>query len=1805
MGGKSLGSVIVIFMFILQSWAASVHAPADGPAEVLEAANGTAEVIPAPSVLNAPGFHEGTVFSEATLAAGGHHTCAILDNSSVSCWGDDEEGQLGNGLDSEPKFVPDSVLFGINNSFGLTAMSISAGFSHTCVLASSPYGNGVSCWGSTAQQQASQSWWSSGNMEEPSGAVTFSGSGFPVALDSGADHSCVIINDGNVSCWGANNRGQVGSSPSQLLSTGPQYSTFVDMSSFGPVKALGLGGDHSCAIVVNGSVACWGNNSVGQLGRGYTNAYDDTPWYVQPFGQNRKAIAIDAGGNSTCALLDDGAVSCWGAGGYGQLGNNSTANRNTPQDVASFPGNNDAISIAVGSSHACVLLTDQNMSCWGNNVFSQLGDATANNSTTPVLVQPMNGTAKPVALTLNNLHTCALLDDGNAACWGIGSYGALGIGLPESSSPLEVAVVPSSIADIDAGVWHTCAVLNNGSVACWGENSELQVGSSSPTAEPTATFIQGYGPSHPAAVVRAGAYHTCAVDTTGDIRCWGEGADGKLGNGGTSNSHLPVNVSLPTGAKAVDVAVGAYHTCALLTNGSVMCWGDGSYGQLGAGWGVSSSTTPVYTSTLGSSARSGVAIVSGAFHTCVILDDGSVVCWGWNGYGALGTGSFTNMLVPTYVQSLSSGSSRNATSIDAGYGHTCALTNAGLFCWGWAEAGQLGDGQTLYNRATPQAVGTFGTGVSATNITAGYYHTCASLSNGNLSCWGGKDFGALGPTASSSTSSPGPQFNLSSNGSVERLSTMNGHTCALTSNNESWCWGLNNAGQLGDGTSIDRAVPTLVAGQPGNRDIALPERDWDGDGVLNEQQAFLDANDGDGDGWDDDDDDFNTTLYRSISCPAGEYGAYGCIDAHPGSYVPNAGMLMPVPSSRGNYVPGFGATSQTPCGLGTYQNFEGQTTCIPADPGYFVGFNGSYYQNYCYSGTYQPKSGQSSCLDADPGHYVSSYGMTAQTPCTYGTYQAYSGRSYCDDAFPGYYVDTLGANASTPCPAGTFGTQYRATSAAICTLAYPGTYVDTPGSSSVEYCPRGTYNPLTGANSSSWCLDADPGHYVDQQGQFSQEMCPPGTYNPSSGATSESDCLITSPGHYSPAPGQANQRPCPEGTYQPNTNSTSCIDAEEGWYANGSGNTAATPCPSGTYNPSSNSANAADCITVDPGYYAPMTGNSDAIPCLPGTYQPLAGQSSCSLADPGYMVEDFAQTNQTACLPGTYQPQSGQSRCLDADSGFYVNTTAAANQSACQPGTYQPSSASTECILTSPGHFTDAPGSSYQKKCPAGSYQPLGGMASCELADPGYFVDGEGRISQRACQPGTYNPNEGGDSEQSCLQAEVGHYVPDEGAATQFPCALGTYQRDEGITACDDASPGYFVNTTGSYRQEACPLGFYQPKTGMAMCLEADLGHFVDASGSRVQYECPFGTYQPEAGQSLCLIAPPGSFVDSSLGTGQDKVMLCPLGTYNPNDGGAKVEDCLLASKGHYVDELGQTEQQACGFGTYQPGEGAAACLLADQGYYVPFMTSITQLMCPEGTSTLERGAEDETMCVPDFDSDGVPDVADTDDDDDGVPDQQDAFPFDPKEQADSDGDGVGDAKEAENQRQMLRMIVVLLLLVAITAVLVRRRKQTPVLPEIEAAAKPLPSLEDLWANGPELPLPPLPLPNAEPETPKLNPSETRYPLEMWTENGYEWRTLSDGTIEWNNNGAWEVYGDNGQQSSANASEFNQQAEVEAQSDALPTVEEEALVETLSEDLSEGLSEELSEEGESTASEVEGDVTTPDEDEASSSEAES
>ena len=261
---------------------------------------------------------------------------------------------------------------------------------------------------------------------------------------------------------------------------------------------------------------------------------------------------------------------------------------------------------------------------------------------------------------------------------------------------------------------------------------------------------------------------------------------------------------------------------------------------------------------------------------------------------------------------------------------------------------------------------------------------------------------------------------------------------------------------------------------------------------MNEQQAVLDANDGDGDGWDDDDDDFNTTLYRSISCPAGEYGAYGCIEAHPGSYVPNAGMLVPVAAS-GGLCPWLWSHQSN-----TVWSWDVSKPCGPNDlypaAKLMHGTTGLPTSTIALTANTNPKRGNLPALMPTLA-YVGGYGDGTDA-LHVRNLPANSSSWCCDDAPPGYYVDTLGANASTPCPADIWH-PIRCDFCSDMHPCIPRHMRHTPGSSSVEYCPI-EHNPLTGANSSSWCLDADPGHYVDQQGQFSQEMCPPGTYNPSS-----------------------------------------------------------------------------------------------------------------------------------------------------------------------------------------------------------------------------------------------------------------------------------------------------------------------------------------------------------------------------------------------------------------------------------------------------------------------------------------------------------------------------------------------------------------------------------------------------------------------------------------------------------------------------------------------------------------------------------
>ena len=329
-----------------------------------------------------------------------------------------------------------------------------------------------------------------------------------------------------------------------------------------------------------------------------------------------------------------------------------------------------AIAVAGGASHSCALVSGGDVKCWGDNTFGQLGNNSTVRSDVPVSVQ---GLAGPVsAITAGNFHTCALLSTGGVQCWGHNADGQLGNGsTADSAVPVSVQALNGKVIAIDAGELHTCAVLSVGGVQCWGFNGYGQLGNKSTTSSTLPVVVQGLAAS--VRSVAAGYIHTCALLSTDSVQCWGANANGRLGNDSTADSLVPVSVQ-PLAGNAAALSAGDGHTCALLSSGSVQCWGRNNYGQLGDQ--ELESHVPLSVQGLAGSVS---ALSAGAFHTCALLNDGRVQCWGSNNAGQLGNHSATQSNVPITVQGLAG----SATAIAAGNYHTCTVSSAGgVQCWG-------------------------------------------------------------------------------------------------------------------------------------------------------------------------------------------------------------------------------------------------------------------------------------------------------------------------------------------------------------------------------------------------------------------------------------------------------------------------------------------------------------------------------------------------------------------------------------------------------------------------------------------------------------------------------------------------------------------------------------------------------------------------------------------------------------------------------------------------------------------------------------------------------------------------------------------------------------------------------------------------------------------------------------------------------------------------------------------------------------------------------------------------------------------
>ena len=951
---------------------------------------------PVSGSFSASGFQEGSIFTETTIAVGQDHICVILDDNSMNCWGDNSEGQLGDGtLVNRQTMTP--VDFGV----GRTAVSIAAGESHTCAILDDA---SLKCWGDNSNGQLGD-----GTVFDSTIPVDVNlGSDVPVTISAGSSHTCVVIATADLKCWGDNSEGQLGDGTNTDSSSPISVNLGADK-----VLAIASGYSHTCAILNSPTLKCWGDNSEGQLGDS-TNDDRNSPTTI---GLDGNPVAISTGSQHTCSILADTTLKCWGDNSEGQLGDGSNTDSNAPLSIISA-----ATSISLGDLHTCALFSSHTIKCWGDNSYSQLGDGSNNDQLSPNDILFSAGRF-PITVASGGHYTCSSMNNDLLKCWGGESLDAISIGASPSDLPIprwsfvnsaerdfdadstlnifdthvptdgdgdgfpassdsddnnpaiaatcmigqygryscqqatvgfyvdvpgSLIKIPASpgnyvdingaisqspcsigtfqklsgmdkcdyanpgyyvnsggssaqiacsggtynpdtgsitpadcigadpgfnvpvMVDIIAGNTHSCAILDDGSVRCWGANNYGQLGDGTRIDRATPT-VANIPLGRSAVSISTGAGHTCVIFDDSSLRCWGDNAYGQLGDGTKIERTLPTTVNLGNGKMALSVSLGQTHTCAILDDYSVKCWGGNSNGQLGDGTS-SDRTNPVLIS-LGDE-RSAVSISSGSYHTCAILDNESISCWGDNWHGQIGDGSNARSLSP---QEISMDSPYSTRLLDSGPFHTCAIMiNNSLYCWGFNSGGQLGNGD-FSSSNTPLLVPISPTQVPSV-MGSGFHHTCLLLDDGEIVCWGDNARGQLGDGTSTSSVVP-ISVDLPNGRSALSLSVGQRHSCAILDDATLYCWGINSDGQLGDG---------------GFSDILTP--------------VNIDLNHGSG---------FQT------ACA-------------PGTYQPSSGATSCILASKGFSSPNSSSLDQTGCLKGYYTNIRGVSDCISASRGFYV-----------------------------------------------------------------------------------------------------------------------------------------------------------------------------------------------------------------------------------------------------------------------------------------------------------------------------------------------------------------------------------------------------------------------------------------------------------------------------------------------------------------------------------------------------------------------------------------------------------------------------------------------------------------------------------------------------------------------------------------------------------------------------------------------------------------------------------------------------------------------------------------------------
>lgn len=818
-----------------------------------------------------------TLNPQGTLSSGSTHTLAVDGFGRVWAWGDNSQGELGDGT-SRVRWIP-RLVAGLDNAIG-----VAAGYHHSLAVKSD---GTVWAWGlnSSGQLGTEDTISSSVPVEVPDleGIVLVAaGHGYSLALDS----------QGRVWAWGGDSDGVLGNGAGGASSVPALVSGLSGVV----ITDIAAGYAHALALDEDGQIWAWGNNGAGQLGNGTYSMYgEQAPVLLSSISG---VADISAGTYHSVALKSDGTVWAWGSNSFGQVGDGTTNMRTTPVAVGtSFGG---VVSISAGGDHTLAVKGDGSLWGWGQNWYGQAGAPQV--QSTVLSPAQVAGIAGAVVASAGSLQSAVIVDDGSITAFGNGEYGVLGNGqnltqyapvlaskyvFPEqvgrpifsarsgpylSAFALEIdppaeeatirytldgtAVGPDSAVlasgdDIQiqatttvrarafqnglaasletsatyvigpilsCGDSHVLLVDSGGKVWAWGENDQSRLGDGTTFDAWNPEAVEGLAD---VTGVSAGYQHSLAVRADGTVWVWGQNSSGQLGTGDSDPRTTPWQLS--SLSEVVSVAAGQLYSLALDAQGTVWAWGSDANGTLGNG-PASDSNVPVEVT--GLEGVNIVAIAAGAYHALALDEGGNVWVWGSNDSGKLGYGSTVSASIHFPILL---GTMGDVVAIDAGYSHTLALkSDETVWSWGDNSYGQLGFNSAAYSSGSPVRAGATLSSVVA--LGAGANHSVAVKSDGSLRAWGANGEGqlALNPTATPKLLAPTEVLGvdnviLAGGGLAYSIAVLadtygNGLLHSLLS------WGANGSGQLGDSTRGTGVLPT-----PG---MVRFSWDYDGDGSF-------------------------------------------------------------------------------------------------------------------------------------------------------------------------------------------------------------------------------------------------------------------------------------------------------------------------------------------------------------------------------------------------------------------------------------------------------------------------------------------------------------------------------------------------------------------------------------------------------------------------------------------------------------------------------------------------------------------------------------------------------------------------------------------------------------------------------------------------------------------------------------------------------------------------------------------------------------------------------------------------------------